>query len=77
MDALVLVDERGVARDYEEPAQLGQCCDDVLADAVGEIFLLRIAAHVDEGKHRDGGTVRQWQSRARLLVIGGMCRFGV
>ena len=80
MDGLALVDERRVARDHEEPAQLGQRGDDVLADAVGKIFLLRIAAHVDEGKHGDGGPVGQRQGRARLLVdfirrSAGGCRF--
>ena len=57
--------------------------NDVLADAVGEILLLRISAHVDEGEHGNGGTVGKWQSRARQLVdfirlwTGGMCRFGI
>ena len=81
VDGFALVDERRVARDYEEPAQLGQRGDDVFADAVGEILLLRIAAHVDEGKHGDSGTVGQRQGRTRLLVdfirrlSGGRCRF--
>src|SRR5262252_10927768 len=57
VDGLALVDERRVARDHEEPAQLGQCSGDVLADAVGEILLLRIVAHIDEGKHSDRGPV--------------------
>ena len=48
-----LVHERRVARDDEEPAQLRQRRDDVLADAVGEIFLFGIAAHVGEWEHRD------------------------
>ena len=65
VDGLALVGERGVARDHEEPAQLGQRGDDVLADAVGEILLLRIAAHVGEGQHGDGGPVGQRQGRAR------------
>ena len=70
----------GVARDHQEPAQLGQRGDDVLADAVGEILLLRIAAHVDEGQHGDGRPVGQRQGRARLVLavirrrIGGAGR---
>ncbi len=62
---LALVSERRVARDHEEPAQLGERRDDVLADAVGEILLLRLPAHVDERKHGEGRTVgqRQWLSR--------------
>src|SRR5262249_2560839 len=52
---LAFVDEGGIASDDEEPAYLGQCRYDVLADAVRKIVLLRLAAHVDEGKYRDGG----------------------
>ncbi len=63
MDGFAFVDERRVARDHEEPAQLRQRGDDVLADAVGEIFLFRIAAHIGEGKHGDGGTVGQRKNR--------------
>ena len=58
MDGPVLVDKGRVARDHEEPTQLGQRGDDVLADAIGEILLLRFPAHVDEGKHGDGRSVR-------------------
>ncbi len=68
---LALVDKRRVAGDHEEPAQLGQRGDDVLADAVGEIILLWIVAHVDEGQHGDGGPVGQRQRRLQLLF-----RFG-
>ena len=57
VDGLALIGERRVARDHKEPAQLGQCSCDVLADAVGEILLLRIAAHIDEGKHGDRGPI--------------------
>src|SRR5208283_410855 len=66
-DGLALVDERRVARDHVEPAQLGQRGDDVLADPVREIFLLRFAAQVDERQHRDGGPVRR-QGRPWLLA---------
>ena len=52
--SLALVDKGRVARDHQEPAQLGKRGDDVLADAVGKILLLRIVAHVGEGEHRDG-----------------------
>ena len=80
MDGFALVDEGRVARDHEEPAQLGQRGDDVLADAVGEIVLLRIAAHVGEGKHGDGRPVGQRQGRrARAqpsAADAGACRFG-
>src|SRR4051812_15578081 len=60
--------ERRVARDHEEPTELGQGGDDVFANAVGEIRLLRIAAHVDEGEHGDGWAVGRRQRRTPLLV---------
>src|SRR3954466_16255269 len=62
------VDKRRVAGDDEEPAQLRERGDDVLADPVGEILLGTIAAHVDEGQHGDTGSVaeqqRQWLALA-------------
>ena len=64
MDGLILVDERRIAGDHEEPAKLGQRGDDVFTDAVGKIFLLRIAAHIEEGKHRDGRPIRRRPSWA-------------
>ena len=60
-DGLAFVDEGRIARDHQEPAQPGERGDDVLADAVGEILLLRIAAHVVEGEHRDGGPLGKRQ----------------
>ena len=51
-----------------EPAQFRQRGDDVFADAVGEIFLLRLAAHVDERQHGDGGTVEQRLARLERLA---------
>ena len=77
VDGLALVDERRVARDHEEPAQLGQRGDDVLADAVGKILLLRIAAHVGEGKHGDGRPVGQRHRRARGSWIPSGARAGI
>ncbi|MEY9551531.1 hypothetical protein ABIF67_005596 [Bradyrhizobium japonicum] len=62
-----LVDEGRVAGDDEEPAQLRQRRDDVLADAVGEIVLLAVAAHIGEGQHGDRGTVGQRERRQRRL----------
>src|SRR5271154_7346265 len=65
---LALIDERRISRDNEEPAQLRQCGDDVLTDAIGKILLFQVAAHVCERKHRDGGSVWQGQGRTRRLV---------
>ena len=47
---------------------LRQRRDDVLADAVGEIFLLRIAGHVGERKDRDGGPVGQRKGLSRRFL---------
>ena len=44
-----------------------QLRDDVLGDAVAEVLLFRIAAHVGEGQDRDRGLRRQIAS-ARLAV---------
>ena len=45
--------ERHVARDDRQRRHLAEVGDDVLGDAVGEIFLLRVAAHVGERQHAD------------------------
>src|SRR4051794_3011162 len=57
VNRLRLVREGRIASDDEEPAQFGKRCDDVLADAVGKIFLFRVTTHVDEWKHGNGRTV--------------------
>ena len=61
-----LVGEGGVARDDRErrdPAQIG---DDVLGDAVGEILLFLVAAHVDEWQDQDCGLGRPAARRRSL-----------
>ena len=50
---LALVGEGRIPRDDRQRRDLRQIGDDVLGDAVGEVFLLGIAAHVGERKHRD------------------------
>jgi hypothetical protein len=52
VDVLALEGERGIAGDDEELRELRKCRDDVLRDAVREIFLLSLAAHV--GERQDG-----------------------
>src|SRR6476620_6935221 len=54
---LALVSEGRITRDHEQPTDAAQFGDDVLDDAVGKVFLLRIAAHVLERQHGDGGLV--------------------
>ncbi|MGY4600762.1 hypothetical protein ACVWXL_008508 [Bradyrhizobium sp. GM22.5] len=59
LDRASLVGKGRVAGDHHEPALLRQRGEDVLADAVAEIVLCGIAAHVLESEHRDRRTVRQ------------------
>src|SRR4029077_20414229 len=62
-----LVGEGRIARDDEEPAQLGQSGDEVLANAIGKIFLRRVIAHVGESEDGDRGPIERRQGRwARL-----------
>ena len=51
VDRLAFVDEARAARGHEEPLDPRQRRDDVLDHSVGEIFLLRIAAHVLKRQH--------------------------
>ncbi len=64
---MALVGEGRIAGDHEQPADLGECRNDLLDHAVGEVFLLRIAAHIGEGQHRDRRLVGEWQSGWRRL----------
>ncbi len=53
IDGLALVLKRGVAGDDEQGRQFGEVGNDVFRHAVGEIFLLRIAAQIVERQHGD------------------------
>src|ERR1700720_637921 len=53
VDRLALVGEARIAGDDEEPADAGERRDDLLDHAVGEVLLLRAAAHIGERQHRD------------------------
>ena len=68
-----LVGEGRVARDDEEPAQAGQCRDDVLGDPVREVVLLRIATHVGERQDGDRWGVGDLRGSRRRRVEG-RCR---
>src|SRR5262249_1227965 len=63
IDGLALVGEARIAGDDEEPFDTRQRGDDFLDHAVGEIFLVRVAAHVLEWQNRDRGFM--WQSKGR------------
>ena len=56
LDRFALVSEDGVPCHHEQAGNFREIGDDVFGNAVTEIFLLGIAAHVYERKHRDGGS---------------------
>ena len=66
IDRSTLVGEARIAGDDEEPADARERGDDLLDHAVGEIFLLRVAAHVLERQHRDRRLVGQRQGGSRV-----------
>src|SRR5262245_45181294 len=59
---LALVGESAVASDHKEPGNTGERGYDLLDHAVGEIFLLGIAAEVLERQNRNRWLFRQRQS---------------
>ena len=61
IDRLALVLEAGVAGDDEELREPRQFGDDVFDDAVDQIFLLRVRAHIVERQHGNRWFV--WQHR--------------
>src|SRR5216684_6136691 len=63
IDRLAFVGETRIAGDDEEPADAGESGDDLLYHAVGEILLLRIAAHIGEGQYRNRRLVGERQDR--------------
>src|SRR3546814_18438640 len=59
VDLLALEVERRRARGHLELRQLGQQVEDLLGDAVAEVLVLGVAAHVDERQHGDGPADRK------------------
>src|SRR3984893_2001601 len=57
-----LVGEGGGPGDNEEVRESGERGGQIIGDAVAEIFLLAIPAHVGEGQHGNRGLVGQCQS---------------
>src|ERR1700730_16351569 len=57
VDSLSFVGEGRMAGDHWKGSPAGEHRDNVLGDAVGKIFLLRIAAEVDKRQDRDGAPV--------------------
>src|SRR3954451_10095132 len=67
VDCLSFVYEAGIAGDHEKPTDTRECGDDLLNHALREILLLRIATHVSERQHSNGGLVRQRQGLAHAV----------
>ena len=55
INRLSFVNKARIASDDGEPLDPGKSGNDILYDAVGEIFLFRVTAHVGERKHGDTG----------------------
>ena len=60
--------EGGVARDNRQRRDLGEVGDDVLADAVAEVLLLRVIAHV--GERQDAERELAQRRRVGLRALG-------
>src|SRR6266508_6927890 len=59
LHSFALVGKGGVTGDDKEAGELGEVRRDVLGDAVTEILLLRVIAHIGKGENDDGGFVRK------------------
>ena len=53
VDPLVLLSERGIARDYDHVRDARQIGRQILGNPVGEILLLSIVAEISERQHDD------------------------
>src|SRR5215831_4204699 len=71
---LAFVREARIAGDDEEPADAGERGDDLLDHAVGEIFLLGVAAQILEGQHRNRRLIGEGRAGAgpRHCRAGGV-----
>ena len=79
VDRLALVNERRVSRDNEQLAETRQLSENILGDAVGEEFLLGLAAHVDERQDGDRWLVanRRTEHGSRFCVRSPQSRRGL
>ena len=72
VDVFALERKGRIAGDHRKRGDLAQVGGDVFADAVAEILLLGIAAHVDERQHADGDPGRA--AGTRLPRAACVCR---
>jgi hypothetical protein len=71
VDVLALVGEARIAGEDGQPADAGEGGDDLLDNAVGEIFLLRIAAQIVERQDRERRLFRNRRARGGRGFVGG------
>jgi hypothetical protein len=69
IDRPSLVDKGRVAGDDAEPFDPRQPGDDVLDNAVDEVFLLGIAAHIGERQYRDRRSVLEKRGRGSSAIV--------
>src|SRR4029077_5913311 len=53
IDRLVLVSERGVARNHQAALDAREIGGQILCDTIGKIFLLRFIAEIGKGQHHN------------------------
>src|SRR5262249_16297396 len=70
VNGATLVDEAGVSGDDKKRLAARQHRDDVLGDAIGKVFLFRVAGHILEGKHGDRRFVGKGEGRSRRQYRG-------
>src|SRR6516162_3396820 len=63
IDAAALIGKCGCSSDHEKPMKSAERCRDFLDHAICKVLLVRIAAHVLERQHGDGGLVWKWRGR--------------
>src|SRR5215475_863118 len=54
VDILTLEGESRAARDNVKSLNLSERVDDLFSDSIGEVFILRVRAHVGERQYHDG-----------------------
>src|SRR6476620_5525961 len=77
VDRSILVGECGVAGDHEQPPDARELGDQILGNAVGEVALVAIRAHVGEGQYDQRGLLGQNELLRRVRAGRGNNRFNV
>jgi hypothetical protein len=75
IDSSALERETGVESDYEKLFVSRKGGSDFFDHSIGEVFLLRITAHVLEWQHRDGRFVREREGKFFRFCLGDFGAF--